>query len=69
MLRPNERLQVMEDFKNIGGMPGIIECIDCTHVLIAKPPVEQSEIFRNRKGKFSINVQAVCGPQLQFFLT
>lgn len=63
----NESLQVMEDFRNIGGMPGIVGCIDCTHVVISKPPGDRSEVFRNRKGKFSMNVQAVCGPQLQFF--
>ncbi|MPC63536.1 putative nuclease HARBI1 [Portunus trituberculatus] len=63
----NESLQVMEEFKDIDGMPGIVGCIDCTHVVISKPPGDRSEVFRNRKGKFSINVQGVCGPQLQFF--
>lgn len=63
----DESLNVMQDFKNIGHMPGIIGCIDCTHVLIQKPRGNNTELFRNRKGKFSFNVQAVCGPQLQFF--
>ncbi|XP_045124755.1 putative nuclease HARBI1 [Portunus trituberculatus] len=67
MPAPNETLQVMEHFENIADMPGIIGCIDCTHIQITKPPGDRSETFRNRKGKFSINVQAVCGPQLQFF--
>lgn len=57
----------MEDFARIGNMPGIIGCIDCTHVVILKPPGEDSERFRNRKGRFSLNVQAVCGPNLEFF--
>lgn len=63
----HESLQVMEDFARIGNMLGIIGCIDCTHIVIVKPPGEDSERFRNRKGRFSLNVQAVCGPNLMFF--
>ena len=63
----HESMQVMEDFSGIGNMPGIIGCIDCTHVVISKPPGEDSERYRNRKGRFSLNVQAVCGPDLKFF--
>ena len=38
--------------------------IDCTHIKIPCPGGENAELFRNRKGYFSINVQAVCGPNL-----
>nr|XP_037290833.1 putative nuclease HARBI1 [Rhipicephalus microplus] len=42
-------------------------CIDCTHVPIVSPGGENAEVFRNRKGYFSLNVQAITGPELQFF--
>ncbi|XP_042878236.1 putative nuclease HARBI1 [Penaeus japonicus] len=47
-------------------MPAVLGSIDCTHVAISRPPVDRPEIYRNRNGCFSINVQAVCGPALQF---
>lgn len=63
----NASLDVMLEFKNKTKMPGIVGCIGCTHVSIAEPPRDQVEVFKNRKGTFSLNVQAVCGPQLQFY--
>ncbi|CAN7977082.1 unnamed protein product, partial [Ixodes persulcatus] len=48
--------------------PGVTGCIDCTHVRIRSPGGEDAEVYRNRKGVFSLNVQAIItGPQLQFF--
>lgn len=43
-------------------MPGIGGCIDCTHIghiKIQNPGGPDGEVFRNRKGYFSLNVQ-VC---------
>ncbi|XP_049522265.1 putative nuclease HARBI1 [Dermacentor silvarum] len=54
-------------FFNIAGFPGVTGCIDCTHVQIISPGGDNAEVYRNRKGVFSINVQAVTGPELQFF--
>ena len=51
----------------IAGMPGVIGCIDCTHIALQMPTHPRPEIFRNRKGYFSLNVQAVCGPKLEFY--
>ncbi|XP_018375209.1 PREDICTED: putative nuclease HARBI1 [Trachymyrmex cornetzi] len=34
-----------------------IWCIDCTHIRIANPGRNYGEVFRNRKGWFSLNVQ------------
>ncbi|CAI6354786.1 unnamed protein product [Macrosiphum euphorbiae] len=48
-------------------MPGIGGCIDCTHIKIQNPGGPDSEAFRNRKGYFSLNVQVVCGPSMEFF--
>ncbi|KAG0431361.1 hypothetical protein HPB47_021851 [Ixodes persulcatus] len=58
---------VMLDFFALAKSPGVTGCIDSTHVRIKSPGGDDAEVFRNRKGVFSINVQAVTGPQLQFY--
>lgn len=47
-------------FYHVAKLPGVVGAIDCTHVEIASPGGHQPEIFRNRRGYFSLNVQAVC---------
>jgi len=44
----------------VSGLPGVIGAIECTHVPIQSPGEDDAEIYRNRKGYFSINVQLVC---------
>ena len=61
-----ERLVIKQQFKNVGGIPGVVGCIECSHIPISSPGGENAEIFRNRKGHFSVNVQAVCDPSLRF---
>ncbi|KAB0804862.1 hypothetical protein PPYR_01832 [Photinus pyralis] len=43
------------------GFPGIIGAIDCTHIGISSPPVDDLNypaiVFLNRKGYYSLNVQ------------
>lgn len=46
-------------------IPDVIGLIDCTHVKIASPGGPDAELYRNRKGYFSINVQAVGSYDLQ----
>lgn len=58
---------VKQKFYEIANFPGVIGCIDCTHVKIRSPGGITSEVYRNRKGWFSINVQAVTGPNLEFY--
>ena len=60
----DEELRVKRDFHALAGFPGVIGAIDCTHVPIINPGGANSEIFRCRKGYFSINVQAVCDAEL-----
>ena len=55
----NQRL-----FRNLGmcagviGIPGVNRSIDCTHIrLISTRFQNLDEIYRNRKGYFSLNVQ------------
>jgi nuclease HARBI1 len=40
-------------------LPGVIGAVDCTHVPIQSPGSDNGEIYRNRKGYFSINVQLI----------
>lgn len=65
---PEERKEVHEEFYRIGpGFPTVLGAIDCTHVRIAGPGGSHGEIYRNRKHFFSINVQSVSGPRLEFY--
>lgn len=53
--------------ENVNGLPGINGAIDCTHVRLSGTRFNNiAEVFRNRKGYFSLNVQAVVGPRMEF---
>ena len=54
-----ERQEIKQGFFEKGGFPGVIGCIDGTHIRIQGPSVHESD-FLNRKGFHSINVQAIC---------
>ena len=60
-----ELMNVKTKFKDIGGIPGIVGAIDCTHIAIISPGGDNAELYRNRKGFFSINVQAICDGDLR----
>lgn len=55
-----------QEFMNRFHMPGVIGAIDCTHVAILKPALEEHN-YINRKGFHSLNVQIVCGADLRIF--
>jgi hypothetical protein len=60
---PSDLNTVKQKFYQYGGFPGVIGCLDGTHVPIVKPSNHaQPEIFRCRKGFLSLNVQILCGP-------
>nr|CAI5853321.1 unnamed protein product [Callosobruchus analis] len=52
-------------FYNIARLPRIVGSLDCTHIRISSPGTDNAEVFRNRKGYFSINVQTVSSADLQ----
>ena len=54
-----ERQEIKQGFYEKGDFPGVIGCIDGTHVRIQGPSAHESD-FVNRKGFHSINVQAIC---------
>jgi hypothetical protein len=57
--------QIKLDFWRMGTFPNVVGMIDCTHIKIPCPGGANTELFRNRKGFFSVNVQAVSGPNLE----
>jgi len=62
----DEQARVMNAFHAIAGFPGVLGALDCTHVPIQSPGGENAELFRNRKGYHSLNIQAVVTAQLKF---
>ncbi|XP_022920357.2 putative nuclease HARBI1 [Onthophagus taurus] len=74
MLRPQyikmpsnteEILAVQNQFYGIAAFPRIIGAIDCTHIKIQSPGGEDAEVYRNRKGYFSFNVQVIVNANLE----
>jgi len=59
-----ERMQTMREFYAIAQFPGVLGSIDCTHVPMMSPGGDEAEIYRNRKGYFSINVQTIANAKL-----
>jgi len=55
----DERMQMMREFYAIAQFPGVLGTVDCTHI-----PIISAEIYRNRKGYFSLNVQTVSNARL-----
>ena len=60
----HEFRQVQYGFYNIAQFPRVIGAIDCIHVPIKSPWGDDAELFRNRKGWHSINVQVIGDSQL-----
>ncbi|ENN83189.1 hypothetical protein YQE_00452, partial [Dendroctonus ponderosae] len=58
--------KIQVGFYSIARMPAVIGAIDCGHVKLSKSPGDNGELFRNRKGYFSLNVQAICNSNLEF---
>uniref|UniRef100_A0A915KXA7 Putative nuclease HARBI1 n=1 Tax=Romanomermis culicivorax TaxID=13658 RepID=A0A915KXA7_ROMCU len=56
--------EIQEAFYQKSGFPGVLGAIDCTHVPIINPGGNDAELYRNRKGWFSINVQLMCDHKL-----
>lgn len=52
------RQAVKVQFYNKFGLPGIIGCIDCTHVIMVSPHISE-HLFVDRLRKHSLNVQLV----------
>lgn len=60
-----EVVEVKRAFFAIHGFPSVIGCVDGTHIKIQSPGGEAAELYRNRKGFFSYNVQITCDASLK----
>nr|CAI5851842.1 unnamed protein product [Callosobruchus analis] len=63
---PPEFKGISQEFYTVARFPKCIGALDCTHVIIISPGRNNAEIFRNRKGFFSFNVQAICDSNCMF---
>ncbi|XP_066596248.1 putative nuclease HARBI1 [Prorops nasuta] len=61
----NSILRTQNENFQLAGFPRTIGAIDCIHVRIQSYGGDHSEIFRNRKGSYSINVQAIVNSKLE----
>ncbi|KAI4463724.1 hypothetical protein MML48_4g00007466 [Holotrichia oblita] len=61
--------QIRNEFYMQHNLPGVVGCIDCTHVAIFPPklndPIYPEAVYVNRKGYHSINVQLICDSNLK----
>ncbi|KAI5754193.1 hypothetical protein M8J77_006645 [Diaphorina citri] len=64
---PNQMNDIHVQFYALARFPGVTGIIDGTHIPIMNPGGPRAETFRNRKGTMSLNVQVVCGPNMEFF--
>ena len=59
----NQEKDVIEDgFYQMARFSGVIGCIDCTHIQIQAPHLNEN-YFVNQKCYHSINAQAICDHQ------
>ncbi|KAG5864224.1 hypothetical protein JTB14_035283 [Gonioctena quinquepunctata] len=60
-----ETLKIQRDFYDIAHFPRVVGAVDGTHIRIQSPGGEDAEIYRNRKGYFSLNTQVICDASLK----
>ncbi|XP_065354731.1 putative nuclease HARBI1 [Calliphora vicina] len=60
MVRPEDEHKNKQEFYGATGFPGVIGCVDGTHIRIKSPGDEQKHLYYNRKGYYSINVMVIC---------
>lgn len=51
--------EAMQKFRRIANFPTVIGAIDCTHIRIKKLSGDGGQMYINRKGFSSINVQVL----------
>uniref|UniRef100_A0A673Y676 Putative nuclease HARBI1 n=1 Tax=Salmo trutta TaxID=8032 RepID=A0A673Y676_SALTR len=58
-----QQARVKRDFHTIAEFPNVVGAIDCTHIAIKTPSLNELN-FVNRKGFHSVNVQVICDSHL-----
>lgn len=61
---PEEIMELKVEFYGLTRFPKIVGAIDCTHIKLQPPSRMYGEHYRNRKGYFSLNVQALVNANL-----
>lgn len=61
-----EIMEVKVKFYGLARFPKVIGAIDYTHIKLQSPSREYGEQYRNRKGYFSLNLQALVHANLEF---
>ncbi|CAG9087321.1 unnamed protein product [Plutella xylostella] len=61
----DEQEETMRKFRRIANFPTVIGAIDCTHIRVKKINADGGQLYINRKGYPSINVQVVCDADLK----
>ncbi|XP_011858266.1 PREDICTED: putative nuclease HARBI1 isoform X2 [Vollenhovia emeryi] len=65
---PSTQQEIVENeaqFFQIAKFIHVMGCIDCTHIKIQSCGREDGEVYRNRKGYFSINTQVVINAKFE----
>lgn len=63
---PENAADLSQQFFNFAGMPAVAGCIDGTHIDIQAPHLDEYQ-YVNRHHRHSINVMAVCGPDMKMY--
>lgn len=63
---PDEKMKLKVQFYGLARFPKVIGAIDCTHIKFHSPSKEYGEQYRNRRGYFSLNVQALVNANMEF---
>lgn len=58
-----DRADIKAAFQRASGFPGVVGCIDCTHIYVTAPVVDAGE-YINRHHSYSYNVQATVDNNL-----
>lgn len=58
-LTEEEKAECKLHFFEKTGFPGVIGCVDGTHIKILAPSKEEQNLYYNRKGFFSLNAMVV----------
>lgn len=56
---PEEEATIKQAFWEKHGFPGIVGCVDGTHIRIKAPGTEDKYLYYNRKGFYSLNAMVV----------
>ncbi|XP_036319861.1 putative nuclease HARBI1 isoform X1 [Rhagoletis pomonella] len=60
-----EKTEAKEYFFQKTGFPGVIGCVDGSHIKILAPNKQDQHLYYNRKGFFSLNAMIICDHKMR----